>query len=257
MTVPQPIAEWEDANAVVVTWAAATSTRFVPRRPPTWSRMSVGLRMVRGLLQAALGFLRSPPNPRLRSVHQRGVEVAVSDEAQRDALLGRDADFSEFFHAAWPRLFRTALAIAGDRGLAEDALQSAFIKAYSSWHRVRAADRPEAYVRRMVVNEVLGWRRHGWWHRERPHERVEPGKIASPDGGVVQRLTLWEAVHALPVRQRAVVVLRYYEDLTEVQIAEVLGCSRGTVKSQASAALATLRRNSGLELDALGEGATR
>jgi RNA polymerase sigma factor (sigma-70 family) len=79
----------------------------------------------------------------------------------------------------------------------------------------------------------------------------------SPEGGVVQRLTLWEAVQALPVRQRAVVVLRYYEDLTEAQIAEVLGCSRGTVKSQASAALATLRRSSGLELDGLGEGATR
>jgi RNA polymerase sigma-70 factor (sigma-E family) len=185
------------------------------------------------------------------------VDVAVSDEARLDALLGRDADFSEFFHAAWPSLFRTALAIAGDRGLAEDALQSALVKAYSSWHRVRAADRPEAYVRRMVVNEVLGWRRHGWWHRERPHEGVEPGTLASQEGRVVQRLTLWEAVQALPVRQRAVVVLRYYEDLTEVQIAEVLGCSRGTVKSQASDALATLRRNSGLKLDGLGEGATR
>jgi RNA polymerase sigma-70 factor (sigma-E family) len=185
------------------------------------------------------------------------VDVAVSDEAPLDALLGSDADFSEFFHAARPRLFRTALAIAGDHGLAEDALQSALIKAYSSWHRVRAADSPEAYVRRMVVNEVLGWRRHGWWHRERPRERVETGACASPEGRVVQRLTLWEAVQGLPVRQRAVVVLRYYEDLTEVQIAEVLGCSRGTVKSQASDALATLRRNGGLELDGLGEGATR
>jgi RNA polymerase sigma-70 factor (sigma-E family) len=190
-------------------------------------------------------------------VHQRGVDVAVSDEAQPDALLGRDADFSEFFHAVRPRLFRTALAIAGDHGLAEDALQSALIKAYSSWHRVRAADHPEAYVRRIVVNELLGSRRHGWWHRERPHERVEPGTLTSPEGGVVQRLTLWQAVQALPVRQRAVVVLRYYEDLTEVQIAEVLGCSRGTVKSQASDALATLRRNSGLHLNDLGEGATR
>lgn len=177
----------------------------------------------------------------------------MSDEAQ----LGREVDFSEFFHAAWPRLFRTALAIAGDRGLAEDALQSAMTKAYSSWQRVLAADHPEAYVRRMVVNEVLGWRRRGWWRRERPHEAVDAGTLASQEGRVVQRLTLWEAVQALPVRQRAVVVLRYYEDLTEVQIAEVLGCSRGTVKSQASDALASLRRNSGLTLDDLGEGATR
>lgn len=183
--------------------------------------------------------------------------MAVSDDAQLDALLRRDADFSEFFHTAWPRLFRTALAIAGDRGLAEDALQSALVKAYSSWHRVQAAHHPEAYVRRMVVNEVLGWRRHGWWHRERPHERVDSETLTSPEGDVVQRMTLWEAVQALPVRQRAVVVLRYYEDLTEVQIAEVLGCSRGTVKSQASDALATLRRNSGLELEDFEEGATR
>ena len=180
----------------------------------------------------------------------------MSHEVQREALMGRDAEFSEFFHSAWPRLFRTALALAGDRGLAEDALQSAFVKAYASWPRVRSADRPEAYVRRMVVNEVLGSRRHGWWHRERPHEQIEPGTPGSQEGRVVQRLTLWKAVQALPLRQRAVVVLRYYEDLTEVQIAETLGCSRGTVKSQASDALATLRRNSGLELDDLGEGAT-
>ena len=183
----------------------------------------------------------------------------MGDEVQLESVMRREADFSEFFHVAWPRLFRTALAIAGDRGLAEDALQSAFIKAYSSWHRVRTADRPEAYVRRMVVNEVLGSRRHGWWHRERPHEQVESGKPTSHEGRVVERLTLWEAVQALPVRQRAVVVLRYYEDLTEAQIAETLGCSRGTVKSQASDALATLRRNSGLDLDDLDdldEGAT-
>lgn len=173
----------------------------------------------------------------------------MSDERVLDGVLRRDVDFTEFFHTAWPRLYRTALAIAGEPGMAEDALQSAFAKAYASWSRVSGADHPEAYVRRMVVNEVIGWRRSGFWKRERSHETVESGSSAAPDGRVVDRLTLWDAVRALPVRQRAVVVLRYYEDLTEAEIAEALGCTRGTVKSQASAALATLRRTSGLDLD--------
>ena len=161
----------------------------------------------------------------------------------------RDRDFTAFFDATWPRLYRTMLAIAGDPGTAEDALQSAFAKAYAVWSRVAAADRPEAYVRRMAVNELLSWRRTGWWRRERAHPEVEPfGAVPSPEHGVVTRQSLWDAVQALPLRQRAVVVLRYYEDLSEAQIAEVLGCSRGTVKSQASDALANLRRVSGLDL---------
>ena len=108
---------------------------------------------------------------------------------------------------------------------------------------VRRADHPEAYVRRMVLNEVLGGRRSGFRKRERPHSAVEPaGAVVSPERGVVERDAIWAAVRALPPRQRAVVVLRYYEDLSEIEIADALGCSRGTVKSQASAALASLRR---------------
>lgn len=176
--------------------------------------------------------------------------AGVSDPLRGD--LRRIADFTDFFHAMWPRLFRTALAITGDRGSAEDALQNAFAKAYAAWPRVSAADHPEAYVRRMVVNEIIGSRRHGWWRRERPYESVEAATATpSPEAGVVDREMLWTAVLQLPLRQRAVVVLRYYEDLSEAQIADVLGCSAGTVKSQASAALANLRRVSGADL---GEG---
>ncbi len=153
-----------------------------------------------------------------------------------------EAEFTDFFSTAWPRLYRTALAVAGDRGAAEDALQNAFAKAYSVWPRIRRTDHPHAYVRRMVVNDILGSRRHGWRRRERPHETVEPpGTSPSPEPDVVRRDVLWAAVRALPARQRAVVVLRYYEDLSEREIAETLGCSQGTVKSQASAALASLR----------------
>ena len=155
-----------------------------------------------------------------------------------------DEDFAEFFAASWPRLFRTALAITGDRDEAEDALQAAYAKAYSRWRRVRSADRPEAYVRKIVVNQVIDSRRHGFRRRERPHETVEPRlAVPSHEADVVGRDALWAAVSALPRRQRAVIVLRYYEDLSEAAIAETLGCSAGTVKSQASAALATLRRS--------------
>jgi RNA polymerase sigma-70 factor (sigma-E family) len=186
------------------------------------------------------------------------MDVAVDEDRGLDAMLGRDADFAEFFHAAWPRLYRTALGIAGDPGAAEDALQSAFAKAYTSWGRISGAQHPEAYLRRMVVNEILGVRRRAWWRRERTHGYVDDGSahLGGHEGTVVDRVALWEAVQALPVRQRAVIVLRYYEDLTEAQIAEVLGCSPGTVKSQASGALANLRRTSGLRLaDELEEGA--
>jgi RNA polymerase sigma-70 factor (sigma-E family) len=152
--------------------------------------------------------------------------------------------FDEFFRATWSRLFRTAYAVAGDAASAEDALQSAYARAYASWRRVSSADHSEAYVRRMVVNEIIGDRRRGWWKRERPvAEPGNVGRIESPEVGVTDRHVVWAAVQELPVRQRAVIVLRYYEDLSEREIAEVLGCSPGTVKSQASAALTNLRRS--------------
>jgi len=153
----------------------------------------------------------------------------------------RDVEFAEFFGATWPRLFRTTYAVAGDRVLAEDALQTAFAKAYTSWHRVQAAQHPEAYVRRMAVNEVLGVLRRPWFRAERSTAVPEPAPLPSAESRTVDRDTVWRAVSSLPPRQRAVVVLRYYEDLSEAEIAEVLGCSRGTVKSTASAALANLR----------------
>lgn len=154
-----------------------------------------------------------------------------------------EQEFAELFAAMWPRLFRSATAIAGNREAAEEAVQMAFARAYASWDRVRRADHVEAYVRRMVINEIFSARRSGWFRRERPSAHVDPGRTAPPVDDVVgTRDAVWTAVQALPLRQRAVIVLRYYEDLSEEQIAAVVGCSRGTVKSQASAALANLRR---------------
>jgi RNA polymerase sigma-70 factor (sigma-E family) len=164
-----------------------------------------------------------------------------------------EEEFAEFFRASWAKLYRVALAVSGDPGGAEDDLQAALAKVYASWGKVRRADHPEAYVRRIVLNEVLGARRHGFLRHERPHSSVEPDRVGgSPEAGVVDRDAVWSAVRALPPRQRAVVVLRYYEDLSEAEIAHALGCSRGTVKSQASNALATLRRTVG-DLDLVEE----
>ena len=183
----------------------------------------------------------------------RGPRASTIDRGR--AVTAHEQDFPAYFAATWPRMYRTALAIAGDPAGAEDACQAAFAKAYAAWSRVSAADHPDAYVRRMVVNEVLGTRRSARWRRERPHADVgEPPPTPSFEDGVAERSTLWDAVSALAPRQRAVIVLRYYEDLSEEQIAAVLGCSRGTVKSQASAALANLRRATGAALDALDEG---
>lgn len=165
-----------------------------------------------------------------------------------------EADYEEFYASAWPRLYRLTYAISGDVGRAEDAVQSALAKAYASWRRVTSAEHPEAYVRRMAVNEVLGVRRRGWWKSERPGHVPDVGLPGSTEQEVVDRSVLWQALSTLAPRQRAVLVLRYYEDLSEQQIAEVLGCSRGTVKSQASNALATLRRRYGAAADLVREG---
>lgn len=161
-------------------------------------------------------------------------------------MQASEEEFAEFFRASWSKLYRVALAVSGDARAAEDDLQVAFAKVYASWGRVRRADHPEAYVRRIVLNQVLGSRRYGFARHERPHDSVGDDRaVASPESGIVERDAVWAAVQTLAPRQRAVVVLRYYEDLSEAEIAEALGCSRGTVKSQAANALATLRRTVG------------
>ena len=156
---------------------------------------------------------------------------------------GYDADeeFAEFYRATWARLFRTTYAVATQRALAEDALQSAYAKAFAHWDRIRSTDHPEAYVRRMAVNEVISTFRRPWFRSERSGEPPDSAHSPSHEGAAVDRAALWRAVCDLPPRQRAVVVLRYYEDLSEAEIATTLGCSRGTVKSQASDALRRLR----------------
>ncbi len=156
----------------------------------------------------------------------------------------RDADFNAFVTGAWPRLMRTAFLLTGDRYLAEDVVQTALERTYAAWGRVTRADEPYAYVRRIVVNE------HARRFRRRVPEQLVTAvpERSGPDGfaRLDERAALMEALGTLPPGQRQAVVLRYWEDLSESQAAAAMGCSVGTVKSQASKGIAKLRELSSL-----------
>lgn len=153
--------------------------------------------------------------------------------------------FEEFVAGRGQALQRFGYALTGDWGLAEDLLQTALAKAYPRWSRVRRDD-PEAYVRRIMINTWSSWWRRRW-RGELPADRLP--EVAEPDSltGVEHRQALRSALGALPPRQRAVVVLRYHQDMSEAQVADLLGISVGTVKSQAAKALASLRAQAALE----------
>ncbi len=160
--------------------------------------------------------------------------------------------FEQLVATRWAALYRTAYLLTGQQGDAEDVLQSTLVKAFGSWRKVARAESPEAYVRRMLVNEFISTQRR----RRRAREHTARQRPAEPapahEESVADRVDLWPQVRALAPRQRAVVVLRYYEDLSERQIAETLGCSVGTVKSQAAQALRTLRARLRMGADAEG-----
>ncbi|GAB3945087.1 SigE family RNA polymerase sigma factor [Micromonospora vulcania] len=147
--------------------------------------------------------------------------------------------FDDFVVTRSPRLLRTAFLLTGEWALAEDLLQTALARAWEAWRRIDGD--PEPYVRRIIVNAYASsWRRR--WRGELPTADLpETAVEADPNAGVDDRDRLWRALGRLPRRQRAVLVLRYFEDLSEFEISETLGCSVGTVKSQASRALAKLR----------------
>ncbi len=152
-----------------------------------------------------------------------------------------DAEFSAYMQARQPSLLRTAYLLTGDRHTAEDLVQTALAKLYLAWDKVHQRDSVDAYVRRILVNEHNSLWRRGWKKREYSAEKLpESGHVLDRyDEGLSS--ALWEIVQTLPRRARAVVVLRYYEELSEAETADALGISVGTVKSQASRALATLR----------------
>ncbi|GAB2752008.1 SigE family RNA polymerase sigma factor [Streptomyces bullii] len=168
-----------------------------------------------------------------------------------------EARYQEFVRARWGHLVRTAYLLTGDVHHAEDLTQTALAKAYRSWRRVSRSDNPEAYVRRMLVScnsDRFRKRRVTEALTAAPPERAGPEDAVSRAD---ERGALLSALAQLPPRQRAVVVMRYWEDLSEAEVAEVLGCSTGTVKSQASKGLAKLRTYPGLAQVAGGPGLNR
>jgi RNA polymerase sigma-70 factor (sigma-E family) len=152
-------------------------------------------------------------------------------------------EFEQFVDHELVGLLRYAVMLTGDTELARDLVQDVMVKAYRQWQRIGRTDRPDRYVRTMLTREHLMWRRR-WAVRH-----IFPGLTdgihgpSTPDhaAGIAERDDLWERLEKLPKRQRAVLVLRYYEQLTDIEIAAVLRCSNGTVRGYASRALATLR----------------
>ena len=153
-----------------------------------------------------------------------------------------DGEFREFMHARWPAMVRLAYGLTGDQGYAEDVAQAAFARAYASWARVRRSNDPDAYVRQIVVNENRNrFRKHRVAEQLTDSVLIDvPWTDATHESD--ERSALIAALQRLGPRQRAVIVLRYWMDLTEPETAVALNCSVGTVKSQASRALATLRQ---------------
>jgi RNA polymerase sigma-70 factor (sigma-E family) len=156
------------------------------------------------------------------------------------------ATFDAFVAARGDALWRSAWLLTGDGHLAEDLVQTALAKSYSAWTRIGDAGGFEAYVRRtMYTTYVSWWRRR--WSGERPTEQLPETTTPGPD--LELRRDLLAALAGLPRGQRAVVVLRWFEDLSERETAAVLGCSVGTVKSQASRAMAALRSSAALRTE--------
>jgi RNA polymerase sigma-70 factor (sigma-E family) len=152
-----------------------------------------------------------------------------------------EREFRDYVAGRQQTLFKMALLLAGHQQQAEDLLQSAFIRVAQHWSRVRQVDHIDAYVRRVMYHEYASW-----WRRRRVREtsadtqpdRPAPGDIAAT---VTLRVRLGQALRALPRQQRAAVILRYYEDLPEREVAAIMGCSVGAVRSHNARGLAKLR----------------
>ncbi|QFZ22465.1 SigE family RNA polymerase sigma factor [Saccharothrix syringae] len=164
-------------------------------------------------------------------------------------MSDRDTAFAAYFAARSEAMRGTAYLLCGDWHRAEDLVQATFAKLYVAWRRVNRHEALDAYTRRALVRTFVSDLRRGWFRRERVG--VPAAEAPAVGGGSPEdRLVLLDALARVPPRQRAVIVLRYWEDLSVEDTARALGCSEGTVKSQAARGLQTLR---GLVAPQLGE----
>jgi RNA polymerase sigma-70 factor (sigma-E family) len=167
----------------------------------------------------------------------------------------RDAGaFAEFATSRSRALHRAAYLMVGDAALAQDLVQEALAKTYVAWPRLRDPRNAEAYCRKAITTTAISWFRRKSWNNERPTEfppEDAAHRSAGHDSAVAERDAVWRALLTVPPRQRAALVLRFYEDLTEAQTADAMGCAVGTVKSQVAAGLAKLRKQLGDDVELL------
>ena len=159
-----------------------------------------------------------------------GVAVAASEVA-----------FREFVASASPALLRAAWLLTGEEALAQDLVQAAFERTWTRWERVTQTDEPLAYVRKVMTSIFLTWRRRRWWAEIPTSSPWQDAPVIDGAEGALARRCVLPALAQLSARQRAVLVLRYFADLSEAQTATALGCSSGTVKAHAAHALTHLR----------------
>lgn len=173
----------------------------------------------------------------------------VQDSVPRQLRAARaDADFREFVRSRGRALLRSAYLLTGNQADAEDLVQSALAKTYQAWDRIEDRNALDGYVRRAIVNTHISW-----WRRRRvdeyPTDEIPDQPVADSSGNSELHDTLRRAINRLPQRMRTAVVLRYFEDMSEAEVADVLGVSQGTVKSTVSRAVAKLRTDSDLQAE--------
>jgi len=151
--------------------------------------------------------------------------------------------FAQFVEGRQRALQRTAWLLTGDWALAEDLVQTALVRSWPRWERIRRRDDPEIYVRRAMVNSWASWRRRRWWGEQASETLPDSPAAGDLAAEATVRVTVQSALRSLTARQRAVLVLRVFDDLPEAQVAQVLNCAVGTVKATLAHAMARLRED--------------
>ncbi len=189
---------------------------------------------------ATLRDLRGPePGPEVSGVEANRPRLTTDEPAGLSP--GRTDDFDDFVHGRGRALLRFAYVLSGDAHLAEDLVQEVLARLHRRWDRITAMDNAEAYVRASIVRQFLSWRRRRAYREAIFAEVPEPAGLDAPEHQVLARDQMWQLLRGLPRSQRAVLVLRFYCDLPDEEIAALLGCGKSTVRSQATRALARMR----------------
>jgi RNA polymerase sigma-70 factor (sigma-E family) len=173
------------------------------------------------------------------------VRVRLQGVEREGDRMGRteswESEFIAFVVARSPALLRTAFLLTADRGYAEDLVQTALAKTYAAWPRIRDVGAVEAYVRRTMLTTYTSWRRRRHWFAERPTEDLPEIAAAAGPEDLLGGEEVWAALRGLSPKQRAVLVLRFGEDLAVEEVARLLDLPIGTVKSHSSRGLTALR----------------